>query len=118
MEPTMKPTAPENEGPSLGPVLKEWQVHASVPPRFQEQVWKRIALAEAPAPVKGRLQQWMAAWQGVLTRPSLAAGYLAVLLAIGVSLGWTRGLERSAHVDESLSTMYVQVMDPYQSLKH
>ncbi len=112
----MKPIPPDGSDPPLGGVLKEWQVKASLPPRFQERVWKRIALAEAPAAPRSGVLAWLDGLQALLSRPGLAAGYVAVLLALGFGLGWVRGLEKSAQIDETLSSRYVQVMDPYQSV--
>jgi hypothetical protein len=114
----MKPTPPNHDDPPLSGLLQEWRVNATVPPRFQERVWKRIALEDTPLPARRGLSLWVGPVLSWLARPGLAAGYVCVLLAVGLSLGWTRGVERSEHVDETLSTRYVQVMDPYQGLKH
>jgi hypothetical protein len=111
----MKANAPSDKDPALGGVLKEWQVNASLPPRFQERVWERIALAEAPAPAKNRLAAFAAWVQGLLVRPGMAAGSLAAILAVGFVLGWTRGMEKKASMEEGLSSRYVQVIDPYHN---
>jgi hypothetical protein len=97
---------------ALSSVLNEWKVSPSLPPRFEERVWARIAVAEA-RPSQGWLGQWWRAWQGGLVRPHLAAGYVTALLVVGFAAGWTRGLEKSAHLDETLSARYVKVVDPF-----
>lgn len=110
----MKQISPNEGDPSLDRLLSEWDVKASLPPRFQERVWQRIALAEARsarsgfADVIGRIQ-------ALLSRPGLAAGYVTALLALGFVVGWTRGLEKSAQLDQALGSRYVQVIDPYHN---
>jgi hypothetical protein len=97
----------------LSNLLKEWHLQASLPPRFQERVWQRIASAEverrAPnawSAALGWLQKWLA-------QPRLAAGYLTALLVLGFVGGWVQGTEKGAELERSLSSRYVQVVDPY-----
>ena len=42
----MKNNEPGNHDDALRNVLKEWRTDASLPPRFQEAVWRRIEQAE------------------------------------------------------------------------
>jgi hypothetical protein len=56
---------------SLRQVLHPWKVDAHLPPRFQEQVWRRIERSEAQAQVPA----WVLLWSQLtdaLARPSLA----------------------------------------------
>jgi hypothetical protein len=112
----MKPIPPEENDLHLRELLKQWPEAGSLPPRFQERVWKRIALAEASAPTGSGWTQWLGWIRAFAARPALAAAYVALLLSMGFSLGWVHGTARSARIDERLSSRYVQVMDPYQSV--
>jgi hypothetical protein len=89
-------------------------VSASLPPRFQDRVWQRLARVESGAATANRVPGWLARLHAVLLQPRLAAGYVTVLLLLGFAAGWTQGLEKSARVDEDLSLRYVHVIDPYQ----
>jgi len=93
-------------------VLKEWRTDATLPPRFHEGVWRRIEWAQAPvAPsVWAVIAQWIGT---VLPRPALAASYVAVLVAIGVTVGWAQAHQETARVKDELSQRYVRVLDPY-----
>lgn len=103
---------PENED-RLSKALQEWVVDPPLPPRFQEQVWNRIARAEAKAKVTF--------WSGLiglvkatLDRPKVAYSYAAVLLAFGVAAGsWTAQV-KSSRWETDLGQRYLQSINPYQ----
>ncbi len=95
----MKTTEPGNHDEPLRKVLKEWRVAAPLPPRFQDQVWQRTEHTQARAAPS--IWALVAHWIGtVLPRPALAASYVAVLLAIGVTAGWAQGRQESARVKD------------------
>jgi hypothetical protein len=107
-------TDPGNHDEELGKLLKEWRSEISVPPRFQESVWRRIERAQAPT--THSVWTLVAHWVGtVLPRPALAASYVAVLLTIGVTAGWTEARQTMARVKGELGDRYVQSLDPYQT---
>lgn len=99
---------------ALSKVLKEWRVNAPLPPHFEQAVWRRIERMDAPAtPALGEL---IAHWIGTaLARPILAASYLAVLLAIGVTTGWAQGRQHAVRSHDELAHRYVRSLDPYQA---
>ena len=103
---------PDDNDESLSKLLREWRPDAALPPRFQEGVWRRIERAEVPAArsVWGTITHWVGA---VLPRPALAASYIAVLLAVGVTAGWAQGRQENARLKDELGQRYVRVLDPY-----
>jgi hypothetical protein len=108
----MNTDQPNDRDEALGRLLKEWRTETSLPPRFQEQVWRRIERAETPTPQSLRLL--IAHFIGaVLPRPALAASYVAVLLVVGVTAGWAQAHQATTHVRDELSQRYVRVLDPY-----
>ena len=105
----------ENDS-SLRALLQEWKPEASLPPRFQEQVWQRIERAEAAPEPLISLAAVFANWlTNLLTRPALATAYVAVLLVIGASAGWSQARQETARVTGELSARYAQEVDPYQT---
>jgi hypothetical protein len=103
----------ENDAP-LRALLQEWKPEASLPPRFQEQVWRRLERAQSPA--VSSVWVIIAHWVGtMLPRPALAASYVALLLAVGVSAGWAQARQETARVRDELGQRYVRVLDPYQA---
>jgi hypothetical protein len=100
---------------ALRKLLKEWRTDASLPPHFQEAVWQKIERAEHSH--KTAIPSvWIAIahWIGTaLPRPALAASYVAVLLAVGVTVGWAQGRQASARVKGELGLRYVRALDPY-----
>ncbi len=111
----MKTNKPNDDAP-LDALLQEWKVKPSLPPRFNEQVWRRIERAEtAPAPsvsLATVFANWIAT---MLPRPALATAYVTVLLAIGASVGWSQARQETARVSSDLSARYAQAVDPYQA---
>ncbi len=104
---------PGNHDEALHRLLNEWRTDAPLPQRFQEAVWRRIERAQAPA------APWVwdviADWIGtVLPRPALAASYVAILLTIGMTAGWTQARQEIARVKGELGERYIRVLDPYQ----
>lgn len=111
----MQMNKPNDDAP-LDALLQEWKPQSSLPPRFQEHVWRRIESAGAmPAPSIS-LAMMFANWIATtLPRTALATAYVAVLLVIGASVGWSQARQETARVASSLSTRYVAAVDPYQA---
>ena len=113
----MKPVDPFEKNDPLGRTLQEWKVEASLPPRFQEGVWRRIALSEA----RREPSWWRDLFQTVdaaFRRPALAVSFVAILLLAGLSIGFIRARQESARADAALEARYVQSIDPYQAPRH
>ena len=107
-------TNPENHDEALRKMLKEWRPDASLPPRFQESVWRRIEQAQPQA--TSSVWSVIAHWIGtMLPRPAVATAYVAVLLTIGVTAGWAQAHQTNARVKGALGDRYVRVLDPYQA---
>jgi hypothetical protein len=97
---------------ALRKLLKEWRTEAPLPPHFQENVWQRIEHTQGSA--RPSLWTVIIHWIGTeLPRPALAASYVAVLLAVGVTAGWAQGRQQTARVKDELGQRYVRVLDPY-----
>lgn len=103
---------PEPNDP-LRDAMSAWQVKTPLPPRFQEQVWQRIALAES--------QQAGSWWlvvirrvELVFARPALAASYVAILVSIGLGMGYLQADRKTAEKESQGRALYVQSVDPYQ----
>jgi hypothetical protein len=108
---------PENStDPALSNLLREWKTDSSFPPRFNEQVWQRIALEES-APAHPLLFVWKWLTQSAM-RPSFAVGYATILLFMGLTAGLWQAHESSQRASETLSARYVQMIDPYQMPRH
>jgi hypothetical protein len=86
----MKPTNLEPDDARLGALLRESRAAPPVPPRFQENVWRRIESADARnVPVgDGNWLDAVAAW---ILRPRLAFALAAMLVLTGLGLGWSKG---------------------------
>jgi hypothetical protein len=101
---------------ALSRVLQGWKVSNPLPPRFQENVWRKIEQkAPAQEPAWLELFSW---FRTALSRPALAASYVALLLVLGSAAGYFRAQAANARADHELSARYVQMVDPYQPPGH
>jgi phage-related minor tail protein len=97
--------------------MREWNVTAPLPPRFQEGVWHRIERAESNAAPEAMTTLWsvIKGWLvAALPRPAVAVTYLTVLFVAGMAVGYWQGQSQSAHWEKDLGLRYVQSVDPYQ----
>ena len=112
----MKPKDPSEENdPVLSNVLGHWKVDATLPPRFQENVWRRIAQKEVEASPRQSFISWI---EAALKRPALVTSYVTVLLFIGLTTGYLRGHDKTMREQSHERTLYVQSVDPYQVPRH
>lgn len=73
----------------LSALLRQSRVSPSLPPRFQENVWRRIEDAEASA----KSISWLDALAGLVLRPRFAYATVAVLVLAGALLGAREGTQ-------------------------
>ncbi len=109
----MKPIEPSENDAPLRAMLREWRVTTPLPPRFQEQVWRRIEKADTRTESVSwsALVNWLVS---VTTRPALAVAYATVLLFAGLGAGYWHARETTANWDRTLAQRYVQAIDPFQ----
>lgn len=74
----------------LGALLRETRATPPLPPRFQENVWRRIDDA-ARRDIPAGAGNWLNALAGWIVLPRRALAVAAVLVLIGVGLGWSQG---------------------------
>jgi hypothetical protein len=84
MKETMNP-----EDTKLREVLQAARLSPSLPPRFQENVWRRIEDAEAPA----ASASWLDALAAFVIRPRFAYATVAGLVLAGALLGAHQGAQ-------------------------
>ena len=111
----MKDQSTKNGPDDLSKLLREWRSDSGLPLGFQTSVWRRIDAA-TKAPIEDKpVVQVLAAWfNQLVARPQLAAVYIALLVMIGVTAGWTQGQRDAARVQDQLAQRYIQTLDPYQ----
>ena len=103
----MKPTnAPDDE--KLRTLLRGARPVVTLPPHFQENVWRRIERANA-SERSGVGATWLDTLAVWILRPRLAFAFAAVLLLTGLGLGWGQG-QRLAQDDAQ--ARYVAAVAP------
>lgn len=88
----------KNQNPddaSLRTLLRESRSSPNLPPRFQEDVWRRLEKAEADLPADG--PSWLDSIVSLVFRPRLALAAVAVLLLAGTVLGVREGVQTARH---------------------
>ncbi len=93
------------EDTKLSALLRQSRVSPVVPPRFQENVWRRIE--NAPAPAKSG--SWLDAFAGLLLRPRFAYAAVAALMLAGALLGAHQGAQMAK---QDAQARYVAMVAP------
>jgi hypothetical protein len=83
----------QSEDTPLGALLRQARVSPELPPRFQQNVWRRIEAAEAPV----KTETWLDALAALILRPRFALAAAAVLLLAGVLAGTFDGRQLARH---------------------
>lgn len=99
---------PNPEDARLGALLRASRVSPSLPPRFQEGVWRRIDKAEAPASTTGGWP-WLDALAALLLRPRFALAAAVILVAVGALLGAHQG---SLAANQAAQAQYLAAVSP------
>ena len=76
-------------------LLRESKPTSPLPPRFQENVWRRIECVEVGQP--GERRNWLDAFVNLVLRPRLAFAAVAVLVLMGTVLGVREGVQTARH---------------------
>jgi hypothetical protein len=87
----------------LSSLLRESRGSPALPPRFQQNVWRRIEDAAAPA----KTDSWLDALVSLILRPRFAFATAAVLLVAGGLLGTREGSHAAKHEAQSRYIAYV-----------
>jgi anti-sigma factor RsiW len=78
---------PPSDDAGLSALLRQARPAAGLPPRFQQNVWRRIESTETAA----RSENWLDWLANLVLRPRLAAGLAAGLLLAGAVAGTWQG---------------------------
>jgi hypothetical protein len=89
----MKENNQFSEDPQVSTLLRQARVSPVLPPRFQQNVWRRIEDAEAPA----KSVTWLDTLASFILRPRFAVAAAAMLLLAGVLAGTLQGREVARH---------------------
>jgi len=99
---------PSPGDPRLSALLREARPSPAPPPRFQQNVWRRIEDADVP-PVS---ESWLETLAGVILRPKFAIAAAAIMLLAGVLAGTVEGQQLARH-DAQMN--YLASVDPQSS---
>jgi hypothetical protein len=81
----------------LSDLLRESRQSPALPPRFQENVWRRIEDAEAPV----ESGSWLDAIAALVLRPRFAFATVTALVLAGVLLGTYEGAHTARQNEEA-----------------
>lgn len=87
----------------LSALLRESRGSPALPPRFQENVWRRIEDAEAPE----KSGSWVDALAALILRPRLAFATAAVLLVAGILAGAHEGSKTARQDAQARYVAYI-----------
>jgi len=114
----MKPDRSSEGKDPLGQLLHEWRVEPELPPRFAEQVWRRIAAEETRLTETGWWHRCKSLAEMLFARPAFATACVLVFLLAGTAAGWWQGRQEVARLDDTMGLRYVQSVDPFSMPRH
>lgn len=82
-----------SDDPQVRALLRQARVSPGLPPRFRQNVWRRIENAEATM----KPASWLDALAALILRPRFALTAAAALLLAGVFLGALEGRQEVRH---------------------
>lgn len=89
----------------LSALLRAGRAFPALPPRFQENVWRRIEDATAPA----ESDSWLDALAALVLRPRFAYAAVAALILAGALLGAHQGAQAAK---QDAQARYVAMVAP------
>ncbi|HLZ53594.1 MAG TPA: hypothetical protein VKS19_03865 [Verrucomicrobiae bacterium] len=89
----------------LGALLRESRVSPALPPRFQENVWRRIEANAVPA----KSDSWLDALAALVLRPRFAYATIIALVMAGALLGAHQGAQLAK---QDAQARYVALVAP------
>jgi hypothetical protein len=93
----------------LDSLLRDWQPQVDLPPRFESEVWRRIALAQEK-PASWLNFDWLF-W--ITNQPRLAFAVVMTAVVLGTGLA-TWQAQRNYHQEVVASKVrYIQSVDPF-----
>ena len=104
----------KNTDEGLKDTLHAWRVETPLPPRFQENVWRRVEAAEHRPQAPSSWTLFLNWLSQIAARPSVAVAYVAVFGVLGLTLGFKQAQDKSARLESRLGQRYVQAVDPFQ----
>ena len=105
-----------NTDPKLREFLQNWQVNVSLPTGFRRGVWQRIA-ERAEEDRMAWLKNLFAQVSELMVMPRYATALAAMVVLMGVSLGYMQGTANAADTWSQLETKYADSINPL-SPKH
>ena len=102
-----------SEDESLRKLLGEWKIADPLPPRFKEQVWRRVARTAETTTARELWEVWQRWLESLFARKAVALAYLTLLLAVGLTAGQVNGQAREQRGHAQLAARYIQSIDPY-----
>lgn len=89
----MKENQSQPEDAPLSGLLRQSRISPHLPPRFQQQVWRRIEDAAAPVPP----DSWLDALAALILRPRFALVAATALILLGAFMGTVGGRQVARH---------------------
>jgi hypothetical protein len=84
----------------LGRLLREGRPAPGLPPRFQENVWRRIKCGDSGATVS-----WIESLAAMVLKPRFAIATVSALVLVGALLGMWEGV---SHARQAAQARYVE----------
>ena len=100
-------TANPSEDEKLQSLLRGARLSPVLPPRFEENVWRRIEAGDQRT-ARGETG-WLMALAGWLMKPKYAMAVAALIMLAGIGLGWTNAQQQ---IHDQAQARYLAAVAP------
>lgn len=97
----------------LPELLKTWQIAAELPPNFKQQVWRKIEKSNETFNLGNPLNQILASFNQLLTKPVVSYACIAVLIFSGGTLGFLSGRQQTKQSMQKAQHDYLMQVNPF-----
>jgi len=108
----MNPEPARDPADPLSSLLAEWQVDAALPDRFQEGVWRRLAVSQPATNWGGLWSPVVLFWENLVRRPVGIAACLVIFTAAGLAMGLWHAETFAHRAEAAWQNAYVQSVSP------
>ena len=109
----MNPEKTRDQADPLSSLMQAWRIDTALPERFQEGVWRRMAVSQATRnAAPGFWSSALLYWENLVRRPVGIAACLTAFTIVGIGMGLWHAETFAHRAEAAWQDAYVQSVSP------